>query len=89
MCITSEFLGVRFGRKDPISHSGFAEGKSVGRVDIDNVQDLFVNIFGECSAGAALVTIYVMREGVTRSRGFLGVDLDLKILSDRGVVTPG
>ena len=60
LCLTSEFLGVRFGRKDPICHSGFAEGKSVGRVDIDNVQDLFVNIFGKCSAGAALVTIDVV-----------------------------
>ena len=57
----SQFLRVRFGGKDPISHSGFAEGKSVGRVDIDNVQDLFVNIFGECRACAALlVTIYVV-----------------------------
>ena len=56
---TSKFLSLRFGRKDPISHSGFAKGKSVGRVHIDNVQDLFVSIFGECRAGTALVTIYV------------------------------
>ena len=56
-----KFLRVRFGGKDPISHSGFAEGKSVGRVDIDNVQNLFVNISGECCAGFALVvTIYVV-----------------------------